>query len=952
MADVTVEFGATDTGLEKTLKAVQDELTQLKGKVSSGELSMTELESTMKRIGQVTSMEKNIKAIGGQSQATSGDVSKMGASMEETGKKGEIGFGKIVSASAIAGAAVKAGMAAVDAAFAAISGSFNMLGDAINKAANFQQLETSFNVLIGNTTLAKTFLQDLVSFADKTPFTITGLAEASKTLISFGMVSSEVLPAISMLGDVAQGNEENLKLLAEAFGKVNSSGRLTGEELRSMVHNGFNPLEDISQKTGKSMGELRKEMEKGNITSAMVAEAFKSSTSEGGRFFDMTKKQSLTFNGVMSTMQDTVDGLYRRFGRPIIDALTPIIQQWSERISNIAPLFDIIGKAAGNTITFFSDLINKTLNVEQAIGNIGTSLKAISGGEYALGIKNIFLSMKVWAMESANEIYKHLGAAFKTAAEFAGSIFAPSGALSQTILMSFDVIANKAGASIMTALAQAFDGSYLTRGIANSLREMAAKATETAQIAEEGLKGAGGRIAEQFTTAGAALPKSFAENYAAIPPLFDDITSTQDQIDANNATIAASTKEIVSTDEEAVAEAKAYFDQWKKSEDLKKQATEKAAETLKIEQDKITAKQNELKFQLELAQAQADGNKAEIKALEERKVWLDAWKQATASGMGEANANAFADAMLRAKQITDSMTGKNIIITVTTTVDDTRWKTLLAEINSETATQHSIDVALKLTGQSDLVGARTILGLMESKNIQVGMKTSGVDSIENLQNVLYSLPTQKDVDLAIKLTGKDDWKSAADEVRNLAPTKEVLLTLKEQGFASLKEYKDSIASIGNGAKAEIVAKDMGGSLANVQSAVYAIIEAGKKPTEVSVKATADTKDAQDKVKSLGDIPVKVTATVDKKAFDNSIGNLNAEIKNNFTGGVGGVGGAGGNSQGGAGGDAGSGGDGGTGGDATVPATMEDVMSAIKGFVETIKDKVVNLEGKLPQPVLA
>ena len=31
MADVTVEFGATDTGLEKTLKAVQDELTQLKG---------------------------------------------------------------------------------------------------------------------------------------------------------------------------------------------------------------------------------------------------------------------------------------------------------------------------------------------------------------------------------------------------------------------------------------------------------------------------------------------------------------------------------------------------------------------------------------------------------------------------------------------------------------------------------------------------------------------------------------------------------------------------------------------------------------------------------------------------------------------------------------------------------------------------------------------------------
>jgi len=250
-----------------------------------------------------------------------------------------------------------------------------------------------------------------------------------------------------------------------------------------------------------------------------------------------------------------------------------------------------------------------------------------------------------------------------------------------------------------------------------------------------------------------------------------------------------------------------------------------------------------------------------------------------------------------------------------------------------------------------------------------------VDSVENLQKILYSLPTQKDVDLAFKLTGKDDFESAADAVRNLAPTKEVLLSLKEQGFASLKEYKNWIAAIGNGATAEIVAKDMGESLANAQAAVYAIVESGKKPTEVKVKATADTKaaaasiaelsgnpltadlvvkyeKAEAEIKKLSDVPVNVKATVDKQAFDNSIATLNTEIKSNFTGGVGGVGGAGGNSQGGAGGDAGNGGEGGLGGDATVPLTMDEIMSAIKGFVETIKDKVVTLENKLPQQVLA
>jgi hypothetical protein len=321
-------------------------------------------------------------------------------------------------------------------------------------------------------------------------------------------------------------------------------------------------------------------------------------------------------------------------------------------------------------------------------------------------------------------------------------------------------------------------------------------------------------------------------------------------------------------------------------------------------------------------------------------VWLDAWKKSTESGMGEANANAFADAMLRTKQITDAISGKDIIITVTTTVEDTRWKTLLAEINSETATPHAIDVALKVTGQSDLTGARTILGLMESKNIELGMKTAGVDSVENLQKILYSLPTQKDVDLAFKLTGKDDFESAAHAVRNLAPTKEVLLTLKEQGFASLKEYKDSIAAIGNGAKAEIVAKDMGGSLANVQAAVYAIVESGKTPTEVKVKATADTKAAAASIAELGAKPVDLVAKFDMAAFADSLASLKSAaaaafsepFKFNLTDSVPSFGP-------------------GTSPMPEPPASDTSIFSELKSLVSDIKTLVGKIEPKLPVSAL-
>ena len=121
-----------------------------------------------------------------------------------------------------------------------------------------------------------------------------------------------------------------------------------------------------------------------------------------------------------------------------------------------------------------------------------------------------------------------------------------------------------------------------------------------------------------------------------------------------------------------------------------------------------------------------------------------------------------------------------------------------------------------------------------------------------------------------------------------------------------------------------------------------------------IKAELVLDKAKEKIEGLSKVPVTVDAKVDKKAFDNSIANLNTEIKNQFTGGAGGAGGPGGNAtaQGGNGGDGSDGGAGGKGGDATVPLTMGEVLSTIKGFVETIKDKVVTLETKLPQPVLA
>lgn len=81
-----------------------------------------------------------------------------------------------------------------------------------------------------------------------------------------------------------------------------------------MVNAGFNPLEEISRKTGKSIGELKNEMSKGAITSKMVQDAFISATSAGGKFFGMSSEGAKTLNGQISMLEESFDNMFNEIG--------------------------------------------------------------------------------------------------------------------------------------------------------------------------------------------------------------------------------------------------------------------------------------------------------------------------------------------------------------------------------------------------------------------------------------------------------------------------------------------------------------------------------------------------------------------------------------------------------------------------------------------------------------
>ena len=202
----------------------------------------------------------------------------------------------------------------------------DIVGNMVNLAGGFEQTTVAFDVMLGSAEKSKKMLKDIEDFSLVTPFTPDALTENSKLLLNLGVAADKVMPSLQMLGDVSLGNQDKLNRLSLAFGQIASQGRLMGQDLLQLINAGFNPLQVISKKTGKSVIQLKDEMSKGLISFKMVEEAFKTATSKGGKFHKMMEAMSKTWNGLVSTFQGFKGLIFRKIGKVFTDAFKPVLK--------------------------------------------------------------------------------------------------------------------------------------------------------------------------------------------------------------------------------------------------------------------------------------------------------------------------------------------------------------------------------------------------------------------------------------------------------------------------------------------------------------------------------------------------------------------------------------------------------------------------------------------------
>lgn len=211
-----------------------------------------------------------------------------------------------------------------------IAGALTVGGNVIGAGFNAQARQVSFEVMAGKE--KGTLLNEQLTKYAQDSIYGSEVYQNAQTMMAFGIAPENVMGDIKMLGDIAMGNKDRMGRLALAYSQVAAAGKLMGQDLLQFVNAGFNPLQIISEKTGVSLGELRKRVEEGQISFEQVREAFLIATSAGGRFFEMTKKIEETDFGKWEAFKGQLDALSTQIGGALAPAMGTLISYMSETV--------------------------------------------------------------------------------------------------------------------------------------------------------------------------------------------------------------------------------------------------------------------------------------------------------------------------------------------------------------------------------------------------------------------------------------------------------------------------------------------------------------------------------------------------------------------------------------------------------------------------------------------
>lgn len=245
----------------------------------------------------------------------------------------------------------------------------------INVRGEFQKTEIAFTTMLGNADQAKSLMNDMVTLAAKTPFSLQDVSSGAKQLLAFQVPANEVVDTLTRLGNIAAGLSVPLSRINLVYGQVKAKGKLMGDDLRQFTEAGIPMVAELAKKFGTTTAEISKMVSAGKIGFNDVKDVLFSMTNEGGMFFNLMEKQSKSLSGQIANLGDSWDQMLNKIGEANdgilsdgIQGLTYLIENYEDVIGIIETLVVTYGAYKAGLIVLSSwQRISATMAVQQAL---------------------------------------------------------------------------------------------------------------------------------------------------------------------------------------------------------------------------------------------------------------------------------------------------------------------------------------------------------------------------------------------------------------------------------------------------------------------------------------------------------------------------------------------------------------------------------------------------------
>lgn len=261
--------------------------------------------------------------------------------------------------------------------FLPITAAIGALGVATAKVSvNFLSLKErtykAFETLLGSANKANSMMDELYTFAKTTPFSYDTYLKAGQSLIAMGVSAQNTIPYLQSITDAAVGigkGQEGINTIVHAFGKMQSKGKITLEELNMVTEAGIPAIKILANQYGVTTDTLYEMIRKGELMADQVLPKLTNGMNEGTKgaagitaaYGGMAKEMKSTLSGAI----DSTKSKFRNMSIQMWDAeaaypeLISAVNSFSSSLDVLPGIFSSVGKIAVPILEGVSGALNK-----------------------------------------------------------------------------------------------------------------------------------------------------------------------------------------------------------------------------------------------------------------------------------------------------------------------------------------------------------------------------------------------------------------------------------------------------------------------------------------------------------------------------------------------------------------------------------------------------------------